>query len=83
MDTLSAIRQVIDSHPQRIIIITHTNPDGDALGSSLGLAAFLKKKHHTVEVIIPTTYPEFLDWLPGIREVVCYDSIQQKKAVAL
>jgi phosphoesterase RecJ-like protein len=74
METIPAIQQKIQGPPRQIIIITHTNPDGDALGASLGLAAFFKKKHHTVQVIIPTPYPEFLDWLPGIREVICYET---------
>lgn len=74
MEIIPAIQQEIQGSPRQIVIITHTNPDGDALGASLGLAAFLKKKHHAVKVIIPTPYPEFLDWLPGIREIICYES---------
>lgn len=74
MEIISAIQQEIQGPSRPIVIVTHTNPDGDALGASLGLAAFLKKKHHAVKVIIPTPYPEFLDWLPGIREIICYES---------
>lgn len=48
-----------------IVITTHQNPDGDALGSVLGLFGFLIKCGHKVTVITPNDYPEFLNWLPG------------------
>lgn len=50
--------------PSRILITTHTNPDGDAIGSSLALYAYLQKTGHTVSVMIPDPYPGFLAWLP-------------------
>lgn len=58
------------SHPGTIVVITHTNPDGDALGSSLALAKYLQKKNHQVTVIVPDPFPEFLSWMPGSSEVV-------------
>lgn len=58
------------SHPGTIVVITHTNPDGDALGSSLALAKYLQKKKHQVTVIVPDPFPEFLSWMPGSSEVV-------------
>ena len=61
----------------------HTNPDGDALGTSLGLAAFLKKQGHQVSVIAPTSYPDFLEWLPGVSSVIIYDKSNQKLSLQL
>lgn len=52
------------------VILMHPKPDADALGSSLGLAAYLKKKGHAVTVISPTDYPEFLHWMTGNKDVV-------------
>ncbi len=49
--------------------MTHFKPDADALGSSLGLAGYLKKKNHSVTVITPSDYPDFLTWMPGNSEV--------------
>ena len=46
-------------------ITSHTNPDGDAMGSSLGLADWLTSKGKTAVVIMPNLYPDFLQWLPG------------------
>jgi phosphoesterase RecJ-like protein len=58
--------------PKQIVITTHHKPDGDALGSSLGLYHFLIQKGHHVTVITPTDYPEMLSWMPGNEEVVIY-----------
>lgn len=55
--------------PRKIVVLTHFKPDADALGSSLGLAAYLKKLKHSVTVITPSDYPDFLAWMPGNDEV--------------
>lgn len=69
--------------PKRIVITTHQNPDADALGSSLGLASYLKKKNHSVQVITPTDYPEFLQWMSGEKEVINFESEKQETAKRL
>ena len=69
MKNIQAFKALIDV-PGRMVIITHFKPDADALGSSLGLAGFLKKKGHLVTVITPSDYPAFLSWMPGNAEVV-------------
>ncbi len=56
--------------PRNVIVLTHFKPDADALGSSLGLAGFLKKKGHRVTVITPSDYPSFLAWMPGNDTVI-------------
>lgn len=53
------------SDKKKIVITTHYNPDGDAMGSSLGLYHYLKSKKHHVTVITPNSWPSFLDWMPG------------------
>lgn len=62
------------SQPSKIVITTHVKPDADALGSSLGMANYLIKKGHTVEVITPSEYPKFLHWMKGNDEVKIFDS---------
>ena len=54
---------------KKIVIIPHKNPDGDALGSSLALQAFLTKTGHNSQIISPNEYPEFLDWMPGQKKI--------------
>ena len=57
---------------KNIVIVTHKNPDGDAMGSSLGLYNYLIRKNHNVKVITPNGYPTFLHWLPGNDKVIEY-----------
>ncbi len=61
---------------KRVVIVTHFKPDADALGSSLGLAGYLKKKNHAVQVITPSDYPGFLHWMPGHHEVIAVNKSQ-------
>lgn len=60
------------SRQRKAVIITHIRPDADALGSSLGLAGYLKKKGHIPTVITPSDYADFLTWMPGNEEVVIF-----------
>ena len=51
----------------------HQKPDGDAMGAALGLYHFLKGLGHNVTVISPTNWAEFLNWMPGVKEVVDFE----------
>lgn len=57
----------------RVVIVSHVSPDGDALGSSLGLYHFLEMQGKTVHVIVPNAFPDFLRWMPGAKDIVRYD----------
>ena len=59
--------------PKRITVLSHVNPDGDAIGSSLGFSQFLRKFGHEVEVIVPNAFPDFLSWMPGAAQIHVYD----------
>ena len=63
--------QLLDQ-PKNIVITTHHKPDGDALGSSLGLYHWLKRKGHAVEVILSSDFPDFLNWMPGRDQVIIF-----------
>ncbi len=68
------------NNANHIVILTHLSPDGDAMGSSLGMLHFLQQTGKTdVRVIVPNAFPSFLRWMPGAKEVIVYDS---QKAVA-
>lgn len=58
------------SEPKEITIITHYNPDGDALGSSLALRHYLTGKGHKVTCIVPNNFPNYLEWMPGSDSVI-------------
>jgi phosphoesterase RecJ-like protein len=56
-----------------VVIFSHRNPDGDAVGSSLGLQHYLRGRGHGCSVILPSDYPEFLRFLPAVDSIVIYD----------
>lgn len=58
------------STPKQIVVTNHVNPDGDAMGSALGLTLALQKLGHTANIIVPNDYPDFLKWMPGTAEVI-------------
>ena len=69
---ISALKNLLV--PQnKIVIITHYNPDGDAIGSSLGLKHFLKQKGLDADVIVPNDFPKFLKWMPEAKQVIIAD----------
>jgi len=72
MKNLQEFQQLM-TQPKNVVIVTHFKPDADALGSSLGLAGFLKLKGHHVNVISPSDYPKFLAWMPGNNEVLAVE----------
>lgn len=69
------------SKPRKAVIITHFKPDADALGSSLGLAGYLRKLGHQTTVVTPSDYPEFLHWMPGNDGVIIYSKDKPTTAV--
>lgn len=68
-----AIQDLLAS-PKKIAIIPHRSPDGDAMGSTLGLYHFLLKLNHQPIVIAPNEFPEFLAWLPSSENVLIYEN---------
>ena len=67
---------------RNIVITMHQKPDGDAMGSALGLFHFLRKIGHNATVVSPTNWAKFLNWMPGCGEVVDFEA-QTQKATAL
>ncbi|MEQ6122845.1 bifunctional oligoribonuclease/PAP phosphatase NrnA [Pseudotenacibaculum sp. MALMAid0570] len=69
--------------PKNIVIVGHRNPDGDAMGSTLGLYHYLKKKGHNPTVVVPNEYPDFLHWLPGSNTTYRFDwqNSQSQRAI--
>ena len=61
------------SQPRKVVITFHQKPDGDAMGSALGLYHFLIQLGHKVTVISPTNWASFLSWMPGTNTVLDYE----------
>tara|TARA_R110002126_G_scaffold142911_1_gene288980 strand:+ start:1452 stop:2456 length:1005 start_codon:yes stop_codon:yes gene_type:complete len=69
---IQAIKSLLAT-PKKIAIIPHRSPDGDAMGSTLGLYHFLLKYNHEPVVIAPNEFPDFLGWLPGSENVLVFE----------
>lgn len=82
MLNLAELKELL-AQPQKIVITTHHKPDGDALGSSLGLYHYLKQKQHQVQVVTPTDYPDFLQWMPGNDDVMIYTEKKEQSAALI
>ena len=72
MENLQELKSFL-SQARDIIITTHRNPDGDAIGSSLGLYHYLEDRGHSVKIISPSEYPDFLAWMPEVEKIMIYD----------
>ena len=83
MIDLDTLKEIL-TQPRKIVITTHHKPDGDAMGSSLGLYNYFIQKGHFVKLVTPTDYPYFLHWLPNNPEVIIYTEKEEesKKLVA-
>jgi phosphoesterase RecJ-like protein len=77
-NTQPLIADLRGSNPLNIVVTTHHKPDGDAMGSSLGLYNYLKQLSHNVSIITPTDYPAFLHWMPGHEYVIIFEGSESK-----
>lgn len=69
---VESLRALLMQPPQRAVIVAHTNPDGDAVGSSLAWAEALRRMGHEVTCVVPNKYPYFLDWMSGIERIAIF-----------
>ena len=70
---IELLRQIFEES-QRIVIVSHTNPDGDAMGSSLALAEVLQQQGHTVHCIVPNRLPYYMKWVPKSNEIIVHNA---------
>lgn len=74
---LAQLDQLI-SDAQNIIVTCHKSPDGDAIGSCLGWAEYLRSRGKEPTVIVPDQFPDFLLWMPNTEKIVRYDKHREK-----
>lgn len=72
MKNIEALKETLQT-PKKVAIVTHRNPDGDAIGSALGLFHYLSRSGHDATVIFPSRYPLLFDYLPGTDYIVIDD----------
>jgi phosphoesterase RecJ-like protein len=69
--------------PKKVFIVTHKNPDGDAIGSAVGWGRFLTKMGHEVTIAVPNEFPDFLNWIEGSAEVLLWTQHSNQIRVAV
>lgn len=74
---MEEIKKIVEK-ARKIVITSHKNPDGDAIGSSLGLYHYLKQTTENVVVIVPDTFPDFLKWMVGSDKILCYENYKEE-----
>ncbi|MCB0741004.1 MAG: bifunctional oligoribonuclease/PAP phosphatase NrnA [Chitinophagaceae bacterium] len=76
---MKAIQEIIPllAKPRKVVITMHQKPDADAMGASLALYHFLVAKGHSVQVISPTNWAQWVDWMPGAEKVMNYEKEKQ------
>lgn len=76
-EDISSIKSLLNQ-PKNIVIVPHKNPDGDAIGSCLGLYHLLVQLIHKCTVIAPNDYPHFLKWMPGNEKILIHETDSKK-----
>ena len=71
-EKISKVEDLLDKH-DKIVIVTHVSPDGDAIGSSLGLFHYLNDSGNEVTIIVPNSFPDFLKWMKGSKDILNYE----------
>ncbi len=71
-DNIQKTKKYID-RVDRIVIVTHISPDGDAIGSSLGLYHFLLEMGKSANIIVPNEFPDFLKWIKGVHDIINFE----------
>ena len=72
IENVDSFKKIITDN-NRFIITTHRGPDGDAMGSSMAMYNLLVNLKKDVNVIIPNSFPNFLSWLPNIKNVINHE----------
>ncbi len=72
------MRELLTIRRQRVVLVTHENPDGDAIGSAVGFGEVLQSAGHEVQIIVPNDYPSFLQWFSSRLDIWKYDRQKNK-----
>ncbi len=69
---ISKVEELLNQS-NKIVITTHVSPDGDAIGSSLGLYHYLSEQGNDVTVVVPNEFPAFLKWVDGAKDILIHE----------
>ena len=78
-ENIGRLRTMLEGR-KNIVLLAHANPDGDAVGSSLAWCDVLQAMGHSVTCIVPNKFPYFLDWMPGIDNIIIFKTDSENRA---
>jgi len=76
-ELITKVKKEVDK-AEKIVIVTHVGPDGDAMGSTLALWHYLMTIEKEPVIIVPTPFPNFLSWMPGAECVLDYENSKER-----
>ena len=79
---IDQLQELISSN-NLFILTCHAGPDGDAIGSTLAMAHYLRALGKETQVIVPDAYPDFLAWMSGSQDIVRFDKHREKAELLL
>lgn len=82
MSDYSAIAKVL-SQDKKIVITAHKSPDGDSIGSTLGLYHYLAKKGFDVKVLHPDRAAKYLEWMPDFSSILWFEENKEQMSQLL
>ena len=81
-EEISVVKKLLNTS-KKIVVVGHKNPDGDAIGSCLGLSNFLRQLGHQVTTVMPNDFPDFLKWIPEASEIINLEQHSKKTISAI
>ena len=69
---INRLREMLAGGRKNVLIVSHYNPDGDALGASIAWARMLDGLGHHTMCVVPNNFPHFLDWMPDSSRIRIY-----------
>lgn len=74
MMDIKDIEKLVKGSPRDVVILSHRNPDGDAIGSSISLKLYLEKYRHAVKIVFPSELPPNFDFINNIQDIIVFDN---------
>lgn len=75
---VNSVKKIFTDLKGQVLIVPHENPDGDAIGSAVGLGVVLINAGFRVKIITPNNYPDFLKWLDGSVEILNFEKSKKQ-----
>jgi bifunctional oligoribonuclease and PAP phosphatase NrnA len=82
-EIFNSVKELLGTKLLNVLLVTHENPDGDAIGSAIGLGEVLQNIGHQVKIIVPNDYPSFLQWFSTEIEILVYERKKSRSMAIL